>query len=406
MSEKITEILHDEGWADLADWLPPNLDEMAERTGALSRRRAVRSGEDLLRLAFAYGPLGQPLRQVSAWAAMAGVAELSDVAVLKRLQKAAPFLDMVLRWLLQRRLAGPVRADLGLRVRLIDATTVSAPGSTGTHWRVHVGYDVHRGEIDQIGLTDETGGEHLGRLGVQAGDLAIGDRAYAHAERIAEIRRKGAHVLVRCGYQAVPMKTATGEDFDPLAFAQRARHGPGRPPKVEAQDVLLKSATGPETQARLIVVRKSKEAAEKERKRILKEASRKGKKPLARTLQAAAFTFLLTTVPRDIASDVVLAELYRVRWQIEIAFKRLKSLAHLDELRARSPQLARLDLLSKLIAAVLVDLVARQMRAFSPWGYPIDDTGQPLAAHPSAPGGDLELHARRHQNSGTSLAPT
>ena len=170
--------------------------------------------------------------------------------------------------------------------------------------------------------------------------------------------------------------------------------------------MLLRSSTGPETPARLIVVRKSKEAAEKERKRILKEASRKGKTPLARTLQAAAFTFLLTTVPRDIASDVVLAELYRVRWQIEIAFKRLKSLAHLDELRARSPELARVDLLSKLIAAVLVDLIARQMRAFSPWGYPIDDTGQPLAAHPSAPGGDLELHARRHQNSGTSLATT
>ena len=218
MSKRITEILHDQGWADLAGWLPPNLDEMAERTGALSRRRAVRSGEDLLRLAFAYGPLGQPLRQVSAWAAMAGVAELSDVAVLKRLQKAPPFLDMVLRWLLQRRLAGPVRADLGLRVRLIDATTVSAPGSTGTNWRVHVGYDVHRGEIDQIELTDETGGEHLGRLGVQAGDLAIGDRAYAHAERIAELRRKGAHVLVRCGYQAVARWTARGGDFDPLAF--------------------------------------------------------------------------------------------------------------------------------------------------------------------------------------------
>ena len=129
-------------------------------------------------------------------------------------------------------------------------------------------------------------------------------------------------------------------------------------------------------------------------------------KPDALIMGLTWLTFLLTTVPRDTASDVVLAELYRVRWQIEIAFKRLKSLAHLDDLRARSPELARVDLLSKLIAAVLVDLIARQMRAFSPWGYPIDDTGQPLAAHPSAPGGDLELHARRHQNSGTSCWST
>lgn len=404
MSTTINEILHDKGWADLVDWLPPDLDEIAERTGALSRRRAVRSGADLLRLAFAYGPLGQSLRQVSTWAAMAGVAELSDVAVLKRLRSAVPFLDEVLRCLLQRRMVEPASAEMGLRVRLIDATTVSAPGSKGTDWRVHVAYDVRRGEIDRIEITDETGGEHLGRLGVQAGDLAIGDRAYAHAERIAEVRRQGGHVLVRVGYQAVPMKTANGEDFDPLNFAQRVRTGPGRPPKIEAQDVLLKGQTAGETSARLIVLRKSKEAAEKERNRILREASRKGKTPRPRTLEAAAYTFLLTTVPRETASDALLAELYRVRWQVEMAFKRLKSLAHLDELRARSPELAKVDLLAKLIAAVLVDLIARQMRAFSPWGFPIRWACQSLEANQGHPRRHPELHPWSLENSRTSQA--
>lgn len=391
MSTKISEILHDEGWADLVDWLPPDLDEMAERTGALSRRRAIRSGEDLLRLAFAYGPLGQSLRQVSAWATTVGMADLSDVAVLKRLRAAVPFLDEVLRWLLQRRVVEPAQATVGLRVRLIDATTVSAPGSKGTSWRVHVGYDVRRGEIDQIEITDETGGEHLGRLGVQAGDLAIGDRAYAHAERIAELRRHDAHVLVRVGYRAVPMKTLDGEDFDPLSYAVRPRRGPGRPPRVESQDVLLKSSGASETPARLIVARKAKEAAEKERRRIRKEAGRKGKTPRPRTMEAAAYTFLLTTVPRETASDALLAELYRVRWQIEMAFKRLKSLAHLDELRARSPELARVDLLAKLIVAVLVDLIARQTGAFFPWGVPIGRPDQPRTPDPSHPGRHPEL---------------
>lgn len=80
-----------------------------------------------------------------------------------------------------------------------------------------------------------------------------------------------------------------------------------------------------------------------------------------------------------------------------MSFKRLKSLAHLDDLRARGAELARVDLLAKLIAAVRVDLGARQMRTFSPWDVPLHAEGQPLATHPGASGGAPELAARGQQ---------
>ena len=123
--------------------------------------------------------------------------------------------------------------------------------------------------------------------------------------------------------------------------------------------------------ARLIVVRKSREAAERERRKARAEAKSKGNQVTERTLKAAAFTFLLTTLEESKASDVALAELYRVRWQIELAFKRLKSLMGLDSLRAKDPLLVRTYLLAKMIAAVLMETIADQCRAISPWGLPL-----------------------------------
>ena len=64
----------------------------AQASGALVRRRAVKTPMTLLRLALAYGPGGLSLRETSAWAEGVGVARLSDVALLKRLQRAAGWL--------------------------------------------------------------------------------------------------------------------------------------------------------------------------------------------------------------------------------------------------------------------------------------------------------------------------
>ncbi|MEY4375134.1 MAG: hypothetical protein RL760_1301, partial [Candidatus Eisenbacteria bacterium] len=102
--------------------------------------------------------------------------------------------------------------------------------------------------------------------------------------------------------------------------------------------------------------------------RILREAKKRGKVPSERTLRATKFAFLLTSVPARDASDATMAELYRVRWQIELTFKRWKSLLHLADLRADDPDLARAYIYAKLIAAVLADTMARQWRAFSPYG--------------------------------------
>ena len=74
--------------------LPDALDveATARASGALKRRRGVRSATNLLRLALGYAVCGMSLRDAAAWAEIDEIAEVSDVALLNRLRKAAVWL--------------------------------------------------------------------------------------------------------------------------------------------------------------------------------------------------------------------------------------------------------------------------------------------------------------------------
>ncbi len=109
------------------------------------------------------------------------------------------------------------------------------------------------------------------------------------------------------------------------------------------------------TEARLVIARKPAEATEQQHKRLRRKASRKGSKTDPRTLRSAGFMMLLTSLPPERAAAAEVVRLYRMRWQVELAFKRLKSLGRFDALPASDPRLARTWLLAHLIAAVLIE---------------------------------------------------
>ncbi len=65
-------------------------------------------------------------------------------------------------------------------------------------------------------------------------------------------------------------------------------------------------------------------------------------------------------------------ELYRLRWQIEIKFKTLKSVLHLGNPPTRSGELLNVYLMAKLIVALLIEEFIYQAESISPWGYPLE----------------------------------
>ena len=360
-----------EEWQFLLAALPRGVDleKSLRETGGYQRKRAFRRAEALLRLALAYGFCGLSLRQTAAWAQAQKIARLSDVAVLKRLRAVADWLGGLVGAKLAERAEIPAGLSPGLRLRVVDATTVSGPGSQGTDWRVHVGFGLGPLVLDHIDLTGAEGGETFRRFPLSANDLVLGDRGYAHRSGLAAVRQAGGHFLVRLNWSNVPLQDQRGRGFDLLKALRRIEG-------TEVVEYAVQTAPEPSQQipalpVRLIAVRKSSAAAEKERRRIQRQAAKKGRQADPRSLEAAGYIFVLTSLPEPQLSAEQALELYRFRWQIELAFKRLKGLLGLGELSARDPDLARSALYAKLLAALLLEDLTGKFLAFSPWGFPL-----------------------------------
>jgi len=155
-----------EEWEILREWLPEDLDARARQHQFFQRERGLTDGERWLRLILMHVAGGLSLEQTAVRARELRLAQISGVALFKRLRKAEGWLRDLCQHLLaeqQRRLGRSVWPS-EYRVRAIDATDIQEPGSTGTDWRVH--YSIRLPELvcDHYELTDYTGGEKLGRF--------------------------------------------------------------------------------------------------------------------------------------------------------------------------------------------------------------------------------------------------
>jgi hypothetical protein len=118
-------------------------------------------------------------------------------------------------------------------------------------------------------------------------------------------------------------------------------------------------------------IKKSKAAAQRSRDKATREARKQNRQIQPETLEAAAYIFVFTTLDDDIPASAIL-ELYRGRWQVELSFKRLKSLLALGHLKKFDPQSAHAWLQGKILVAILIECMIAFAERFSPWGYPID----------------------------------
>jgi hypothetical protein len=276
----------------------------------------------------------------------------------------------------------------------MDATSIPVPGRKGTGWRVHVGLGLGHLAIDHIEVTGAEGGETFCRFPLQSQDLVLGDRGYAHRRGLFWVRQAGGHFLVRLNWSNVPLQDEHGEPFD---LFQALRQIPGNQvAEFRVQTAPQESGKIPALPARLIVLRKSPAAAEKERQKILREAARKKRKADPRSLEAAEYTIVLTSMGEEQLPAAEALELYRFRWQIEMVFKRLKGLLGLDQLAAKDSHLARSALYAKLLAALLLEDLTGKFLSFSPWGSPLPEPpAQPLANPTSSARRDGPRHLGR-----------
>ena len=360
-------------WPSLLARLPTdlNLDELARTSGAIRRRRGngVADGESLLRLCLARGPGGRSLQETVGWAYQIGLAELTGQSLNERLHRSVAFLSAITHRLLAAR-AGPPVLWWRRWVHLTDASTVSRPGSQGTDWRIHAVYDLGRGGFSHLEVTDGRGAESLLRCTPAAGEVVIADRGYARARELREcldaFGPQARDFIVRVGWNALILLDAEGRPFN---LIDRLTSLPVeiRPHEWTVQAVLGHAKQSRLLPLRLIVLPLPADKAAINRKKLQRHASRSQSKLDPRSLIGSGFLILLTSLPNAIPAAEI-CSVYRLRWQIELAFKRLKSLIHIDRLPTRTEPGSLSWLYAHLILALLSDDMNQELLDSFPSG--------------------------------------
>jgi Transposase DDE domain len=350
-------------WRVIEGLLPAQWREAARELGAFRRARYIMDPAQLLRLLLFHAVNDAGLRQTVAQARGSGVATMSQVALFKRLKTSGAWLA----WLgseLARQLGEQPRLPQALRPRVIDGTSVQGPASKGTDWRVHYSLDLITLHCDWAELTDVHGIESLERTPIKEGDVLLADRYYLRPAGIRHVSDAGGYVLVRMGWCHSPMLGASERRFNALQHARRLGVG-----KVGAWPVRLLVPGGNPIPGRVVTTKLPAPVAAKAERRAAKIAAKRSRQIDSRTLEAAHFVMVFTTLPETMLKAAEVLELYRYRWQIELAFKRLKQLLKLGRLPHKEPAAARAWILAKLVVALLLETLYRNARAVSPWGY-------------------------------------
>jgi hypothetical protein len=317
-----------DNWEKILTLLPNDLEARAKETGAFTRARGVPDAKTLLRLILAYCATPMSFRQTVAWASSSDIAHLSDVSLIERMTHCEAWITD----LLQACLVVEKPAVLHREIHLVDATHLVSPDDQ--LWRLHLMYDASQQTIEQVLLTDSHTGENFQNFKAKQGVLYLADRAYGTPKGISSILNAGGQVL--CRVKAGP-------------YFSRAN----------AQKIVEFQTEG----GRIIIAPIPAEKLAKTEKRIKRKASRKQCQLNEKTIEANRYLCLFCS-DESLSSEEAIA-LYRWRWQIELLFKRLKSLQKLDEMTVKSPTLIRVYLLGHVLLAVLAQRL-QQTLIFSP----------------------------------------
>ncbi len=369
-----------EDWNILVSMFPIGWREKAKETGALRGLRKCKSEEDLLRTLLIHLAGGFSLRETVVRAREANLADLSDVALLKRLRKSSDWLASLCEGLFEERGVKLENKD-GFEVRLLDATVVKEPGRTGSLWKVHYSLRLPTFKCEYFRVTQMNGigtGESFKQFDLKPGDYIIGDRGYGQAPGIKFAVEQKASLLVRISPHHVVVSDSSGKPFNWLdRLSEVSKSG-----QACSWNVHLQCPDKTTVSGRVCVIRKSEQAILKAHKRIKKHAIKKSQKLKPETLIYAEFVIVFTTFEESSFPPAEILRWYRLRWQVELVFKRFKQLAELGHLPKYTDESSKAWLYGKLFVALLNEKLIWQAQTFSPWGYDIINQGRdskPLA---------------------------
>ncbi len=334
----------DENWNDLRQLLPDGWQEQAWKKKAFIRKsEKFPTEESLLRTLLIY-ITDNSFRKTAAICQAADITSVSDAALIKRLKNSSEWMRWMANEIIHR--AEDQQQKGSRKFILADATHVKELGANGVVWRIHFSFDLNTMRCTGHHVSDNKTAESFANFIIEPGSVHVGDIAYARHSSISHVIQNHGDVLVRISPSQIKLfdersdKINILKKFSDMAsgeFAECRAH-------IKIDDMCVP--------VRLAAYRKTVKEAEKARKRVRRKSQKSQNKIRPETLLAAEYVFVITTIDRDMTTEMVL-QYYRARWQIELYIKRLKSLISFKQLRNRNEKNVRAWLQGKMLVAVL-----------------------------------------------------
>ena len=333
----------------LLEMLPDGYEEAAWETGALKRRREIKTAFDLLTLVFMYVAHGLSHLEVSVIAKMKGIAQISDVAFMKRFAKCAKLVEWLLENLNTQATAHYSKPSKFEKydIKALDASIVTSGGKMRITHRLHFAIDIFLLKSDQYKITAQKIGESLTNFVVKAKDLFLGDRAYGTKTSMEHCLANEGNFIFRIRKNAFDIYDKKGNKIDLIEKLRNIRKS-----KTLNLRCFFLSSGSEFVPIRICAMIKPKDVVEN---------------PEDDTGFMNNFIVLVTSILDNHISAKDILELYRLRWQVELYFKRLKSLMGFGDIPNKTEAHIKIWLNAKLVVAIMLEIMTAQVN-FSPSG--------------------------------------
>lgn len=335
---------------ELLKLLPENYKNACFECKAMERSRVVKTPDELLSLLIYYLGTDSSLIGVSQYAYMVGIGKISDVALIKKFNKCCDWLKWIIENIKPNDVINykkPIELE-NYNVIAVDASDIREKGAIHREWHLHYGINLFSLTCNQFKITNQSTGETLKNFDITPNDLIIGDRAYATVSGIEHCLKQGGNFILRMRNKAFTLYDESKEKMLLSDWLETLND------KASECTVYMKNSEKQYVPLRICAVPKTKEEIEIEEKRIRRIERKKQTKMSDETKFTHRYMFVITSLSSSISAEKIL-EFYRLRWQIEILFKRYKSLLNLGNIPTKTEKASEVWLNGKMMLALLIE---------------------------------------------------
>lgn len=329
--------------------MPEGYEKACWETKAMSRKNGLQNEKDLLTLCLFYA-YDHSLIEVQSYAKAAGIYDISDVGFMKRFSRCGNWFKWIIEHLAPSEIVQYPKPEIlnDYHVLAVDATDIVAGGKANQKWHIHYALDLFTLSCAMFKLTPETTGESLKNFDLKPGDLVLGDRAYASLSGIEYCKTHGADFVLRVRNKSFKMYDENGEE---VSFSDLLKEVEN-----DCKDftVFIKMSDKKMHPIRICAVRKNEEALKRTEKKLHRKESRKQTTYSDDTKFVNQFFFVATSLDEKFTTEQILG-LYKLRWQVEMVFKRFKSIVKLGSMPTKTAASSEAWLNCKMLIVLLIE---------------------------------------------------